>query len=100
MVVLIVTVVLRLVGYGSGAALAVDPARVTVFVMLLFPDGHAVFDFVDDVSAGRESLGAVTGADAYPNSHFADGQVTNPVYACGVFDAEALDGFRDDAIAF
>ena len=85
---------------GRGAAFAVDPTGVAVFVVLLLPDGHSVFDFVDDVSAGSESLGPVAGAHAYPYGHLADGEVADAVYACGVFDAEPLDGFCDDALAF
>ena len=59
-----------------------------------------MFDFVDDVSAGGECFGAVACAHAYPYGHLADGQVADAVYARGVFDAEALDGFGDDALAF
>jgi hypothetical protein len=84
---------------GRGAAFAVDPTGVTVFVVLLLPDGHSVFDFVDDVTAGREGLGSVACTYAYPYRHLADGEVADAVYACGVFDAETLDGFSDDALA-
>ena len=41
------------------AALAVDPARVAVDVVLFLPDRHAVLHFVDDVAARRERLGAM-----------------------------------------
>src|SRR5882757_4078405 len=85
-------------GWG-GATLAINPAGVAVLVVLLLPDGHSMFDFVDDVSTCEERFRPVACADAYPNSHFAYGEVADAVYACGVFDAEAFDCFRDDAFA-
>src|SRR5262249_10840396 len=48
------------------APLAIHPAGVTVEIVLLLPDGQAVFDLIDDVSAGAESLVAVRRADTYP----------------------------------
>src|ERR1700761_5693521 len=91
---------MRAVGCGRGATFAVDPAGVAVLVVLLFPDGHSMFNLVDDVSTGLKCLSAVAGADAYPHGHFADRQVTDAVYACGVLDAETVEGFGDDAFAF
>ena len=44
------------------AALAVDPAGVTIQVLLLLPDGQAMLDLIDDVPAGAERLIAVRGA--------------------------------------
>jgi hypothetical protein len=87
-------------GARCGAAFAVDPTGVAVFVVLLLPDGYSVFDFVDNISAGSERLGSVACAHAYPYCHLADGEVTDSVYACGVFDAEPLDRFCDDSLAF
>jgi nitrite reductase/ring-hydroxylating ferredoxin subunit len=59
-----------------------------------------MFDFVDDVSTGGEGFGAVACAHAYPDGHVADGEVSDAVYAGGVFDTETGDCFGDDAFAF
>src|SRR5215470_10157479 len=56
------------------APLAIHPAGVTVEVVLLLPDGQAVFDLVDNVSAGAESLVAVRRADSYPYRQLPDGE--------------------------
>src|SRR5207245_1253503 len=87
-------------GAGGCAAFAVDPTGVAVFVVLLFPDGHTMFDFVDDVAARAEGCVAVSGAGADPYGHFSDGEVANAMYARGAFDAEALDGLGHDSLAF
>src|SRR4051794_28473081 len=90
----------RIARRRRGAALTVDPTGVAVLVVLLLPDGHTMFDFVDDVSTRLKCFCAVAGADAYPNGHFPDSQVSDPVYARGVFDPEAFDGLCNDALAF
>src|ERR1700722_18515141 len=82
------------------AALAVHPAGVTVAVVLLLPDRDAVFDFIDDVAASQKRFLAVARADSHPHGHLAQLQITDAVYARGVFDAEALHGLGNDAFAF
>src|SRR5581483_2883136 len=82
-----------------GTPLAIHPSGIAVLVMLLFPDGQAMLDLVDDVATGEESLMAVRGAHADPDGHFAYGQIASPVYAGSVLDAEARHGFGDDALA-
>src|SRR6185437_14077726 len=92
--------VIARVGAGRGAALAVYPAGVAIFVVLLFPDGYAVFDFVDDVAARAEGFIAVSRAGAHPYGHFADGEVADAMDAGSALYAEAFDGLGDDAFAF
>ena len=69
---------------GGRAALAVDPAGVAVRVMLLLPDRHAMFHFVDDVTAGREGLAAVRRADAHPDGEVADAERADTMHAGGL----------------
>jgi len=57
-----------------GATLAVHPAGITIDVVLFLPDGHAMFDFIDDEAAGAKRLVAMRGADAHPDGHFAQRQ--------------------------
>src|ERR1700742_1919902 len=83
----------------SRATFTVDPARITVLVVLLLPDGHTVLHLVDDVTAGQKSLVPMAGADSDPDGHFADRQITDPVYAGGVLDAKAMLRFGHDALA-
>jgi hypothetical protein len=82
------------------AALAIDPAGVTVLVVLFLPDRYAVFDLIDDVSACEERLVPMPGAHTDPDGHLADGQITDSMYARGMLDSEARDRVRDDALAF
>src|SRR5690242_20496493 len=80
------------------AALAVDPSRVSVLVVLLLPDGHAMLHFIDDVPARAKRLVPMPRARAHPHRHVADGKVSNPVHAGSALDAEALDRLRHDAL--
>src|ERR1700722_12558936 len=83
----------------TGAVLAVDPARITVLVVLLLPDRHPVLDLVDDVAAGIEGLAAMGGADPDPDRQLADRQRPEPVRAAGALDTEALPCLGKDALA-
>src|SRR5579859_7923148 len=74
----------------GGAALAIHPTRVAVLVVLLLPDGHAVFHFVNDIAAGAKGLIAVAGRDAHPYRHLADGEIADAMHARSVLDTEAL----------
>src|SRR5581483_12500979 len=85
---------------GRGTAFAVHPSGVTVFIVLLFPDGHAVFDFIDDVATSRKRFGAMPCAYTNPDGHLTDREITDSMYARGVLDSESLDCFRDDSLAF
>jgi hypothetical protein len=93
------TVCVVIVSARRSATLAIYPSGVTILVVLLLPDRHSVLHFVNDVAAGRESFSTMTCAYTDPDRHLADRQVSNPVYACRVFDTEPLDGFSDDAFA-
>ena len=55
----------------SSTALAIHPTRITVDVMLFFPDRDAVFDLVDDPTTRAERLIAVWGGDAHPAGELA-----------------------------
>src|SRR5690606_5918268 len=81
-------------------SLAVHPARIPVLVVLLLPDGHPVFHFVDDVPARQERLMPVARAHANPHRQITDREVSDPVYAERVLHAETFDGFADDPLAF
>ena len=59
-----------------------------------------MLDFVDDEAAGAERFVAMRGAHAHPDRDVADGERTDAMHAGGARDAEARDGFRDDARAF
>lgn len=39
-----------------GATLAIDPTRITIGVVLFFPDWQPDLQLVDDISAGQEGL--------------------------------------------
>jgi Na+-translocating ferredoxin:NAD+ oxidoreductase RnfD subunit len=90
----------RVIGGWGGASLAIHPPGIAILVVLLFPYGHSMFDFVDDVSTREECLRAMSGAHAHPDGHLTDRQVADAVYAGSVFNAEARDCFRDDTLAF
>src|ERR1700681_4774052 len=47
-------------------ALAVHPAGVAVFVVLLLPDRQPVFDLIDDVATGAEGFIAMPGRNTDP----------------------------------
>ena len=84
-----------------GAALAIHPAGIAVDVVLLLPDRHAMFHFVDDEAAGAKRLVAMRGADADPHGHVADRQRRR----CDARRRRASrrissHGLRDDALAF
>ena len=79
---------------------AVTASGVAVLVVLFFPNRHPMFDFVDDVTTGGESFGAMPGTYAYPDGHVADRQVSDAVNAGGVLDSKSADRFGKDALAF
>src|SRR6185437_12331597 len=81
-------------------ALAVHPPGVTVQVVLLFPDRHAVLDLIDDVAAGPEGLVAVRRAYSDPHRQLPDREVPEAVRAARVCDPEALHGLAEDALTF
>src|SRR5665213_2555962 len=82
------------------AAFAVHPAGVTVEVVLLLPDRDAMFDLIDDEAASQKGFLPVPRAHPHPHGHLAQLQITDAVYASGVFHAKALHGRGDDALAF
>src|SRR5579871_6255752 len=85
---------------GMRAALAVDPARIAVVVVLLLPDRDTMLDFIDDVATGLESLLSVARAHAHPHRHLADRKIADPMDTGRMLDAEARLGLGDDALAF
>jgi len=85
-------------GARSGTSLTIHPARIAVRVMLLLPDRHAVFHFIDDVAACGEGLRTMACADTHPHSHVADVKISDPVHAQRVLDTKSLDGFRDNPL--
>ncbi len=93
-------VLVQLVLARRCAALAVDPSGIAVFVVLLLPDGNAVFHFIDDVAARAKRLVAVARARAHPHRHIADPEIANAVHAGRALDAEALDRLGYDPLAF
>ena len=60
-----------------------QPTRLAIRIMLVFPDRHAQLHFVDDPAAGVEGGVAMVGADADPDGHVADSET-----------ADAMDGTR------
>ena len=82
------------------AAFAIDPSRIAIDVVFLLPDRNAVFHFVDDIAAGLERFVAMPAADADPHGDIADAKRARAMHARGFADAEALDGFVDDALSF
>jgi hypothetical protein len=93
-------VVGRMVNAWRGTPLAVHPTGIAILVVLLLPDRHSMFDFVDDVSACGEGFGAVTCTYTYPHCHVADREVSDAVYAGSVLDTKSGNRFRDDAFTF
>jgi hypothetical protein len=83
-----------------GASLAVHPARIAIDVVFLFPDGHAMFDFIDDEAAGTKRFVAVRGAHSYPHGDVAQAQRAHAVHAGGARDAILRARFFDDTCAF
>src|SRR5882757_2681032 len=93
-------VVTRVINARRGASLAVHPTGIAILVVLFLPDRHSMLDFVDDVSACSEGLGAMTCTDTYPHCHVTDREVSDAVYAGSVFDTKSRNRFRDDAFTF
>ena len=95
---------MRVLGVGvlrfRRATLAVYPARIAAAVVLFLPNGHAMFDFIDDESAGIEGFAAVRGAHPDPHGHVAYTQGTDTMDARGMLHWEAPQRFGDDALAF
>jgi len=81
------------------AALAVDPTRVTVDVVLLFPNRHTMLHFVDDVATGLEGFVAVTSAHAHPHGELPEREIADAMHAARVVDTESLASLGDDAFA-
>lgn len=86
-------------GRGS-AALAIDPARVAVAVMLFFPDGDAVLDFIDDVAAGKKRFVAMRCAHADPDCKLAQVESADAMDASSMLHTKVPDGRSDNALAF
>ena len=82
----------------SSTALAIHPTRITVDVMLFFPDRDAVFDLVDDPTTRAERLIAVWGGDAHPDGELAERQITDAVHTTRVDDPEARAGLGHDPL--
>ena len=82
----------------SSTALAIHPTRITVDVMLFFPDRDAVFDLVDDPTTRAERLIAVWGGDAHPDGELAERQIPDTVHTTRVDDSEARAGLGHDAL--
>ena len=82
----------------SSTALAIHPTRITVDVMLFFPDRDAVFDLVDDPTTRAERLIAVRGCDAHPDGELAERQIPDTVHTTRVDDSEARAGLGHDAL--
>ena len=84
----------------AGAVLAAYPAAGAVGVVLFFPDGYAVFHFVDDVAAGIEGFATVGGAYGNPHGIVTNCQLPDAVDAARLPDGEALLGNANNALAF
>ena len=77
----------------------IDPGRLAVQVVLLFPDRQPVLGFVDDVAAGLERGIAVPGRHGDDDRHLADRQRAGAMGAAGVDDVEAVQRLGQDALA-
>jgi hypothetical protein len=62
----VLTIVLMVSGRSLRTSLAVDPSGIAGGVVLLLPDGHAMFDFVDNVPACRKCFAPVSATDPHP----------------------------------
>ncbi len=95
---------MRVAGVGmlrfGGATLAIYPARIAAAIVLLFPDGKAMLDLIDDESAGVEGFAAVCGTHPHPDRHVAQAQGSDAMDAQGVLHRKAPQRFGDDALAF
>lgn len=67
--------------------------------MLLFPDGDAGLEFVDDGAAGVEGGAAMGGGDANPDGEIPDLEMTDTVNGLHGQQIEALPRLGQDAIA-
>ena len=81
------------------AALAIDPAGITVCIMFFLPDRQAHFHLINDVSAGIESLVSVRGRYANPDGAFADLEHAGAMYAMRVKDREFGTSLEDDFLS-
>ena len=81
----------------SGALFAIDPARITAYIVLLLPDGHSVFNFVDYVATRLEGFIAMASANANPNRQIAYLEFADAVYTDGLLDRILLCGFGNDS---
>ena len=84
---------------GGGAALAVDPARVAVVVVLLLPDRHPVLDLVDDVAACAKRFVAMACADTDPDRQLANAETAGAMYAQRLLDPELFAGLGHDPLS-
>src|SRR6185437_3899029 len=83
-----------------GATLTVHPAGVTIQVVLLFPDGQAVLDLIDDVTASAECFVAVRGADTHPDGELAHCERADAMNAGRVRHTETRARLGEDALPF
>ena len=82
------------------SGLAIDPAGITVFVILFFPNRYTGFDFVDDVATSFKRRTAVSGTDTDPDGHIADFERTDAMNAARCSEIKFLDGFFQNRRAF
>src|SRR5882672_2593955 len=86
--------------WRCGTALAIDPARITVEVVLFLPDRNAMLYFVDDVATGGKRLVPVRSAHADPHCQLADRERADPVHTGRLQDGKAPARLLDDALTF
>ncbi len=81
------------------AALAVDPAGITIRVVFLLPDRQSHFHLINDVSASVESLIPVRGRYADPDGAFADLEHAGAMHAMRVKDRKFGTSLEDDFLS-
>lgn len=79
--------------------MAGNPLGAAIGVMFLFPDGQAMFDFIDDITARQKRRFAMRRGNANPYSQVANLQMTDAVNGQCLRYAEFLLGFAKNPLA-
>ena len=83
-----------------GTMLTTRPSGGSVGEKLLLPNGNAVLDFVDDVTASVEGFAAMDGGGANPHGDVGQVERTHPMNSQNIVDRKVFAGLCDDASGF
>ena len=85
---------------GSLTVMAGDPFSISVQIMLFLPDRNAMFDLVNDVSAGPESGITMRRGHTDPDSNITHPKRSRTVHRNSMADLETGQSFLDNPLPF